>query len=687
MSALLMSRPCFAVAEEADAVVTEPLFDIVPKVTFLDPCEVPQHLPALVARSDDDVGASSVNMAEPTREAALDFSPLSLRDGYEDKSWDLEVAEQDFMSPTDPDDTAHAVPVTEPISSDHDCSAEAVSAEPVPLMTGSALDRAINLALAAQESQEWQEAYRCWHEVRLSHPEFAAAWAAEVAMLLILGRLDEAESLAKVGVSILPDSIEVRAQSAGVAIVREDWFGALSRIDDIEGDAPLDEPVASHIATMRRSVLAQICLLSTTDLRVRAAHLESLGNWRGAVCIWGILYDRDPRQIRTVIGYGQALREVGDYTGADRVLAVGLETVSDDQELHANYAQVPAARRDWGTAAQRWQRILRLFPDTPGLWSMAATAYREAGLVEPAELLLARAIALEPSRVDLHVQYALLAEGQEKWALAVERWDAAHRLWPDEPNIRNSRGDAIWQEASQRLEQGELTPVTGAPLPEAAGADMKHVALQFEGLGDNCEFGIVQRHFGADPIGLFRFAAISAETLSDLLHEEFDRLGDPAFTKLSLTAGDEFLVRDTRGLYHLHSFVRKGFVNEEAFLSKQVQRLAYLKRKLLEDLRENRKIFVHKSSLARIDDHTALRLHEAISAFGHNCLLVIRRTEADHPSGTLSVLRPGLLVGYVSTLYSGEGSPVDFESWRSLLMSAYEYRKRLTDTQQDAYMR
>ena len=83
-------------------------------------------------------------------------------------------------------------------------------------------------------------------------------------MLLILGRLDEAEDLASEGLTTLPANIEILAQSAGVRIAREDWFGALARIGEIEAQAPLLPEVTSHIATMRHLVTTQIDALPTS---------------------------------------------------------------------------------------------------------------------------------------------------------------------------------------------------------------------------------------------------------------------------------------------------------------------------------------------------------------------------------------------------------------------------------------
>ncbi len=34
---------------------------------------------------------------------------------------------------------------------------------------------------------------------------------------------------------------------------------------------------------------------------------------------------------------------------------------------------------------------------------------------------------------------------------------------------------------------------------------LQDLMLQFESLGQNCEFGLVQRRAGADPLGLLRF--------------------------------------------------------------------------------------------------------------------------------------------------------------------------------------
>ncbi len=64
-------------------------------------------------------------------------------------------------------------------------------------------------------------------------------------------------------------------------------------------------------------------------------------------------------------------------------------------------------------------------------------------------------------------------------------------------------------------------------------AALQDLMLRFAALGDNCEFGLVQRQAGAEPLGLLRFAGfhIPAERrlgrLIEALDREFEGVGRP----------------------------------------------------------------------------------------------------------------------------------------------------------------
>jgi hypothetical protein len=59
---------------------------------------------------------------------------------------------------------------------------------------------------------------------------------------------------------------------------------------------------------------------------------------------------------------------------------------------------------------------------------------------------------------------------------------------------------------------------------EAAGAEgplpPAQLMLRFEALGQNCEFGVVQRHYGAEPLGLLRFSSTPLHLLVAALNND-----------------------------------------------------------------------------------------------------------------------------------------------------------------------
>ncbi|MCQ8242171.1 tetratricopeptide repeat protein [Rhizosaccharibacter radicis] len=541
------------------------------------------------------------------------------------------------------------------------------------------IDEAIAHATEAQERADWPEALARWREAAVDHPGVPVFHASELAILQVQGRFDDAARKAEEAAILFPDRIEIIAQRITIAIRQERWLlaaGLLARLRENHGDHRFLRDNGQALgATIRRGLSSA----SLEALVREGLAADAAGDAETAVLVWGAFHTAHRGDRNALLGYGRALRGAGRLDAADRLLSDAVRAFPADAELAAHHAEVAADRQDWKSAALRWQAILSAFPDVHAFVSMAAASLMEAGDYDRARTLLREALVREPERLELHVRLAVLAERQENWEDAVQCWDVAHRLRPDDANIRNSRGDAIWQRNAERLG----TASGDADAPSAATDAMpvgKELALLFEGLGDHCEFGIVQRRLGAEPIGLFRFAAISAGTLTRLLDEDLVALGDPAFLELGLTDHNEYMLKDTRGLYHMHCFVQRGRVDEHKFLKQQTTRLGYLKRKLLEDLEAGNKIFVHKSSHERITDEAAIALHDAVERFGPNTLLVIRKADDDNAAGSVSVIRDRLLVGHVGTPYNDKSAAIDQEAWEMILpAAAARFRARATE--------
>jgi hypothetical protein len=58
--------------------------------------------------------------------------------------------------------------------------------------------------------------------------------------------------------------------------------------------------------------------------------------------------------------------------------------------------------------------------------------------------------------------------------------------------------------------------------------ELKEIVSQFESIGDNCEFGLYQRHVEVEPINLFRFSSAALPHLLNVLTTRFSGVGDPA---------------------------------------------------------------------------------------------------------------------------------------------------------------
>ena len=538
---------------------------------------------------------------------------------------------------------------------------------------------AFSHALNAEKASDFEAAATRWQAARASFPQLPYAWAAEATTQSILGHLVEADAILNEAVGLGLRTIEILAARVQVAVTGKDWFEAERRWQVLAGTFPDASYTRMTEEPVRRAIDVGLSQFDAAAFKRSAADAEADQHWQAALFFWRAGRQRFPDRPDFATGVGRVLRRAGHFDEADAAFAADYDTHAGDTEFRANYAEVAASRKDWQEAARRWEGILARFPDVAAFWSMAATAYRETGRLAEAEELLARAAAEDPENADLSVQIALTAEKASDWPRAIHHWDRASRLRPGDLVIKDARGNAIWEQQIARLEKGEAVETPDAtagavPSTQAEADSLRALALSFEGLGDQCEFGIVQRRLGADPIGLFRFAAISADNLAALLDEEFERLGDPDFTELGFTEGGEYLVRDTRHLYHMHSFVQKDTVDPDLFLSQQVRRLGYLKRKLIEDLQAAEKIFVFKSSLARISDTALCRLQSSIARYGDGMILGLRRAEENHSAGSLEILTPRVLVGYLETEYRGEQMPIDFASWRRVLIAAVRYR-------------
>ena len=124
--------------------------------------------------------------------------------------------------------------------------------------------------------------------------------------------------------------------------------------------------------------------------------------------------------------------------------------------------------------------------------------------------------------------------------------------------------------------------------------DDKQLVNCFESLGENCEFGLVQRRAGAEPLGLFRFSSAPLDKLLAALNARFDGMGHPDKLTIEISPnGREYMVLDEQFGIRYHAWVAVGEKEPAEIHRRECKRLPLLIQKLIEDLIDGEKLFVY----------------------------------------------------------------------------------------------
>lgn len=198
---------------------------------------------------------------------------------------------------------------------------------------------------------------------------------------------------------------------------------------------------------------------------------------------------------------------------------------------------------------------------------------------------------------------------------------------------------------------------------------------RFESLGDNCEFGFVQRANGYEEGGLLRWAISPLNNLIHCLDTDFRNFY--LYENLEPSAPD--MVRDTATGLAFHTDMRSldgQFILEDAprraIYAKEKTKMYYLLDKFRMRLRQQDTICVYKQNVG-VTDAEAFRLQAALSKFGETILLVVRSIDQHQKHGTVERSRAGFLIGYVDQFapYS-QADHISIQVWNHLIRNALE---------------
>jgi hypothetical protein len=120
-----------------------------------------------------------------------------------------------------------------------------------------------------------------------------------------------------------------------------------------------------------------------------------------------------------------------------------------------------------------------------------------------------------------------------------------------------------------------------------------------------------------------------------------------------------------------HTFQYEHQISLDTVRQQQIARLHFLKRKLMEDAATGEKIFVIKRN-PPLRPEEVLPLYTTLNEIGCNCLLWMVPADAAHPSGTVEMLLPGLLRGYIDRFAPSENAhDLSLSAWTAVCEAAW----------------
>ena len=195
----------------------------------------------------------------------------------------------------------------------------------------------------------------------------------------------------------------------------------------------------------------------------------------------------------------------------------------------------------------------------------------------------------------------------------------------------------------------------------------------FESLGDNCEFGFVQRMNGLEPGGLLRWAISPPDPLISNIHNDFEGI----FQFANLIPHTDKMISDRKSGLKFHSRMEskegKFILGDRDLLEvykEEWGKISYLKDKLINDFKFPSKHFVYKHN-SGISQSKCHRLAEVISSKGPGRILVIHAAEGGKIPGSVERVSDCLYFGFVSEFAKYQSAnKFDLSCWMEVIENA-----------------
>jgi len=518
----------------------------------------------------------------------------------------------------------------------------------------------VQRAKLATSRGDFAESDRLWSRVREAQPNDPAGYISGARALTNMGRAAEAEAVLEAAASRFADNREVAIQRARLAVARRDWEEADRRWLRARAAFPADIDIAMFHALAPAG-------------RGKRFIGEALGRLAS-------VSGEFPAHAAPVMHDIRLKREQGDLPGAEQAASAALARFPADAGVALEHARTLTGLGRLDEAAARLDAFLQAHPSEGAAHAELADILSRLDRHDEAEALARTALERLPFQTTPYIVHARVAARRGDAGEARRRWDAALLRFPNDLQVRKGAYGAE-QMRLAAADGGDAVEPPPPPSTSGAGGDLGGIFSRFEslgGLGQGCEFGLVQRLAGIEPLGLLRWARMRPENLTAALEAGFEGVGTPEQTELSFYDGvtpddPEYTVRDKRFGMDMHTFTKRSDIAFDKMYKSTCRRLAFLKTKLLDDFAAAEKIFVYKIFRRNLDRAEVEAIHALLQRYGRVTLLYVRTSDADHPGGSVEWWGERLLVGYIerfSMTEAGEAVAPLMPEWTSICAGA-----------------
>ena len=233
--------------------------------------------------------------------------------------------------------------------------------------------------------------------------------------------------------------------------------------------------------------------------------------------------------------------------------------------------------------------------------------------------------------------------------------------------LRIRMQDATFEEALGAPE-GQQETKTFTP-------EESELVMSFESIGDNCEFGLMQRVVGTERMGLLRYAGIyDLIPFVALLQRRFEGFCEGDDLRIT-TFGPEWIADISSASLNIHTGRIQGLVSREQIEREERLKLQFLANKMMDDLEDGHKTFVYRTIIGERGGPDGIygmnQLYDAMRSYGDCALLWVTVADDAHPHATVERVRDRLFRGYIRRLCPyNDAHSADERAWLELLAIA-----------------